>query len=46
MIEFYHTILEEAGSDPENLYNYMKNELGYKSPKHRLLDDNIIMNTY
>jgi hypothetical protein len=45
MMKFHPPILEEAGSDPDNFYNIMKNKLGYKFSKHCLLD-NIAMNTY
>lgn len=45
MMEFHPPTLEEAGSDPDNFYNIMKNKLGYKFSKHCLLD-NIAMNTY
>src|SRR5687768_3144499 len=47
MMEWHPPTLEEAGTNPKEFYNFMKDKMGYTSLKHCLLDNgNRTINTY
>ncbi len=46
MMEWHPPTLEEAGADPREFYNYMKDELGYGNPKHCMIPGYPVINTF